>query len=393
MNTPTLFTRGYRGTHPLPVLLLTALLGLLGACASAPQTVVSNTPPQTDDLIDGSLFGLAPDDVLDDVDVLGVSPKMRAFLDERLNKDQADSYKVKMILSGLLDEGLQVDYNAFYTLTAEEAFASRQGNCLSFTNLFIALARESGVRVKFQEVEVPPTWGFRDDVYLYNLHINAWMDLPTGEQVVDFNIEDYKSDYRTRRLTDREAIARYYNNMGVHYLQTQDYAKSFQYLQKALALRSHTAHFWTNLGTLYRRAGYEQYAEAAYLKAEAVGEEPTALSNLARLYKRQGRDELAKAYENKVDLFRRRNPYYLFHLAEEAYAANQYDAALDLVRSAIRKSEENEDFHRLMGQTLLQLDDQESAAESFRRAAELASTTEEREAYNAKLKLLADSSN
>ena len=47
------------------------------------------------------------------------------------------------------------------TRTASGTFHDRQGNCLSFTMLFVALARAAGsARRRYQSVEVPPTWSY-----------------------------------------------------------------------------------------------------------------------------------------------------------------------------------------------------------------------------------------
>ena len=44
------------------------------------------------------------------------------------------------------------------TRTASETFRARRGNCLSFSNMFVAMARDVGLDVQFQEVEIPPDW-------------------------------------------------------------------------------------------------------------------------------------------------------------------------------------------------------------------------------------------
>ncbi len=364
-------------------------MGLCALLTTGCAATDSSRPVAQAELLDGTPFGVSAQDGPPPTQVLGVSPEMRAFLDERLPEDAGEYVAVRTILSSILEGGLNLQYDNFYTATAAEAFARRQGNCLSFTNLFVALAREAGVAAEFQEVEVPPTWAFADDVYLYNLHINARVQLPTGVQVVDFNIEEYDPKYRTRRISDTEAIARYYNNMGVHYLQNLDYAQSFLYLRKAIQLRDHTAHFWTNLGTLYRRYGEFDLAEGAFLTAIDVGNEPTAMSNLARQYRQLGKTQLAEHYEAKVELFRQQNPYYLFHLAEEAYARGDYDEAVKLARSAIRKDDSEHNFYRLLGLAYMQAGEPALAAENFRDAALRVKSDEERAAYNRKLRSLA----
>ncbi|WP_116368383.1 tetratricopeptide repeat protein [Parahaliea mediterranea] len=377
-------TREYQ---PLRLVLVALVALALGACAGQPP--VARAPqynPQQ--LLQGSQFGLAPQ-ALAAVDLLAVNDDMRAFVREHVPRHVNDRRKVELLLGAILEDGLNLTYNNFQTFTAEEAFYSREGNCMSFTNLFVALAREAGVDARFQEVEVPPTWAAQGETWLFNLHINAVVDLPGHEQVVDFNLEDYNREFHRRELSDRDALARYHNNMGVHWLSQGDLAQAFAQFKRAIQLRPGTGYFYTNLGTLYRRLGEDGAAESAYLAAIDIDEEPVAYSNLARLYEQRGEGELARYYRGRVELFRARNPYYLFHMAEEAYAAADYTEAEGLLLRALRQNSKDHQFYRLLGMTHLRQGDYWLAQKRFRQAAEYADD-EALARYNHKLELLAN---
>lgn len=374
-----------------------ALLLLLAACAAQPP-VSHQLDISRQQLLDGSLFAAAPasgvrradisDVRTEAVDMLAVNDDMRAFLRAHVPDDASDRRKVELILAAILGDGLNLNYNNFKTFTAMEAFYTREGNCMSFTNLFVALAREAGVDARFQEVETPPVWAEQGETWLYNLHINALVNFTGFEQIVDFNLESYNNTFHRQVLDDEEALARYHNNMGVHWMTEQDYLAAFQHFRQAIELRDSTGYFWTNLATLYRRAGDPQAAEKAYLVAVDIDQEPIALSNLSRLYARRGDEETAAYYRNRVQLFRRKNPYYLFHLAEQAYAQNDYDTAAQLLRTAIRRNKHDHEFYRLMGLTHLKLGNVSAAQRDFSKAAVLAQG-EERERYNHKVEMLA----
>ncbi|GAB3283019.1 transglutaminase domain-containing protein [Parahaliea aestuarii] len=364
------------------------LLSCLGACAGQ-SSMVHSPRYSPEELLQGSRFGLQPA-ALEPVDLLAVNDDMRAFLRQHVPEGVNDRRKVELILAAILDDGLNLTYNNFRTFTAEEAFYSREGNCMSFTNLFVALAREAGVNVRFQEVTVPPTWSARGETWLFNLHINALVDLPSYKQVVDFNLDDYNREFHRRQLTDREALARYHNNMGVHWMTGGEGDRAFAHFQRAIQLRPGTGYFYTNLGTLYRRLGQDAAAESAYLTAIDIDEEPVAYSNLARLYAARGDSDRASYYRQQVDLFRSRNPYYLFYLAEEAYAEADYVEAEDLLRKALRQHSKDHRIYRLMGLVHLRQGDHWLAEKRFRQAAELADNDDEALArYNHKLELLA----
>ena len=342
------------------------------------------------DLRTGAAFGPAVAVPISPVQTLAVNDDMRAFLARHISSDASDHQKVGLILAAILDEGLHLDYNNFKTFTAQEAFQQREGNCLSFTNLFVALAREAGLKANFQEVEVPANWTARGDTYMYNLHINVLVSLPGKDQVIDFDMAAYNERYNRRLIPDESALAQYHNNMGVHRLNEGKVDAAFQHMQVALELRPDTGYFWTNLGTLYQHAGHDSEAEAAYLTAIELSNEPTAMSNLSRLYARIDQPELASYYRARVEIFRSRNPYYLFNMAEEAYAQSDYSRAQSLLLKAIRYRNDEVEFYRLLGLSYLQLGDKSAAQKQFMKAVELAENPVERERYNHKLYLLAN---
>lgn len=375
-------------TRTVTAALALCLLLLLGACSNVSPPVERPLAYDRDQLLQGERFGFSPPETAE-VDMLAVNDDMRAFVREHVPENVGDRRKVELLLGAILDQGLHLTYDNFRTYTAEEAFYAREGNCMSFTNLFVALAREAGVNARFQEVEVPPIWAARGETWMLNLHINALVDLPAHKQVVDFNLDDYDRDYHRRVITDRAARARYHNNMGVHWMSQGDPDRAFAAFREALRLRPSTGYFWTNLGTLYRREGMMDAAESAYRAAVTIDDEPVATSSLARLYEGLGERQLSAWYRERVELFRSKNPYYLFYLAEEAYARSDYPEAESLLLKALHQYSRDHRIYRLLGLTHLQQGDIWLAEKRFRQAAELADD-EARTRYMHKLELLAE---
>ena len=367
---------------------LALLSAVLSACAthSTSGLSVGMTPAE---ILDGAAFGLSADEQLPPVDVLAVNGDMRAFLDEHVPPGSSRQRKVELILHAILQEGLQLNYNSFKTLTAEQAFYQREGNCLSFTNLFVALAREAGLEVEFQEVDVPPSWDRQGESHMFNRHVNARVRLPfKGEQAVDFNMSEFDVEYSRRRITDEHAKAQYHNNMAIYWLDKRQLKLAYLNLREAIGLYPNVAYFWTNLGTLHRRAGDYLRAEAAWLEAVRLADEPSAMSNLARLYRQQGKKQLAMRFADAVESYRRKNPYYIYGLGEEAYQAGDYDKAISLLRSAVRLREDEHEFYRLLGLSYLHLGDKAAALRNFDLAERAADSEVDRERYNQKQRLL-----
>ncbi|MEH6586935.1 MAG: transglutaminase domain-containing protein [Halioglobus sp.] len=368
--------------------LCAAVCFLLVACSTQPPVAVSKGfEPAA--LLDGEVFDVGFQDHPAPVELTHVNTEMREFLRERVPSHLGKEQKVELILRAILDDGLSLDYDNFKTYTAEEAFYLREGNCLSFTNLFVALAREAGLKVTYQEVEVPPNWERRNDTYFYNRHINALVHLPySGKKAVDFNIDEFDSSYPRRSISDNYAKAQYFNNMGVHWLEEERYDRAFIYIREAIRLQPYAAYFWTNMGSLYSRAGYGSRAEAAWLTGLDIDDDPSAMSNLARYYEASGQAELALWYADRVEHYRRQNPYYLYELARAAYQRNDYEQSLQWLQQSLKLREGEHQFYRLQGLVYLKAGAVDEARHSFELAERYASSEHERRVYSKKQRLL-----
>ncbi len=324
------------------------------------------------------------------VNVLEIDDDMRAFLANIVRESKTEKQLMVNLLEGLLENGaIKLQYHNLKTYTARETFHAREGNCLSFTNLFVALAREAGLEVHFQEVKVPHNWERQGETWVYNRHINAWVDIPTGSSfVIDFNLNPRAGKEKRQLISDREALAQYHNNMGVYWLLQQRLDLAYLHLREAVSLADGEPYFWTNLGALYRRAGDEPRAEAAWLHALEIGREPSASSNLARFYRRAGNTELAAFFEDQVERFRLRNPYYLYEVAETAYYRGDYEESISSLKKAIRIRDNEEQFYRLLGLNYVKTGATELASEAIAKAAENTVSELAKHTYNQKLRLL-----
>jgi Flp pilus assembly protein TadD len=369
-----------------------ALAGLITlACASAPprRDGVRITP---DELRAGTVLGEAPgpSSLVAPEAVLAVSAEMQAFLEAHVARGADRVTRVRQLAGAIVDEsrfGLKYDET---TRTASETFRTRRGNCLSFSNMFVAMARRVGLTADFQEVDVPPDWSFKDDAFVLNRHVDVFVDLgKDGEHVVDFNMADFRTTYDRRRISDARALAHFYNNMAVERMQAGDTKSAFSYFRRATDHDPLFSPAWTNLGILYLRKGHPDYAEAAYLQAlKADGGDLVAMSNLADLYERQGDQGRAATYRDRVADHRHRNPYYRFQLAREAFQAQDYDGAISHLKYAVRTRRNEDQFCFLLGMSYLKKGDQEAARRWLTRAQDVAATDALKRRYSSKIDVL-----
>jgi len=362
----------------------------LTACASPTIAPESNTLSAEVLLRAEPLTGEADVPELDDIDVLALDQEMLTFLDKHVNREHPRQLKLHGLLYAIITEGsFGLEYDEI-TRTAQETFQARLGNCLSFTNMFVAMAREVGIEVTYQQVEIPPNWSLEGGTYVLSRHVNVIVDLGRGlTRQVDFNIDDFHSSYDRQLISDERALAHYYSNVGVEYLQKNEPLEALRYFRKALASDHEFAPVWSNLGALYSQAEYIRYAEAAYVQALKVNpQELVAISNLGQLYERLGQIELADWYKKRSNRHRMRNPYYRYHLAHRAFLAKDYETAIGHLKYSVRKKKNEDTFYFLMGLSYLQKGNESAARRWLDKAEQVAEDDDLQRNYHNKLERL-----
>ena len=325
-----------------------------------------------------------------DVDLLGRSLEMQSFLADNINRTAGPRSRLEQLVSAVVKgHQFQLDYNGS-TRTAAETFSEHSGNCLSFTSMFIALARGVGLKARFQEVDIAPDWSMSGQTFLISQHVNAVVELRNDmNRVIDFNVYDFNADTDGRLISDERALAHYYNNVGVDSMLGGDTALAYANFSRSLEADQRFASAWVNMGILHRRSGLPKYAEAAYREAlEVDSANLQAMSNLADLYTEQGRLEAADYYLERVHAHRMHNPYYRYQLAVEALQAGDYEGSIDHLRYAIRKRKEDHRFYYMMSLNYWMTGDREAAARWLTRAEEAASVDANKAQYRRKLEWL-----
>lgn len=362
----------------------------LTACAGSPIAPESSTLSAEVLLRAEPLTGEADVPELNDIDVLALDQSMLTFLDEHVNREHRHTLKLHELLYAIITEGsFGLEYDEI-TRTAQETFNARLGNCLSFTNMFVAMAREVGIEVTYQEVEIPPNWSLEGDTYVLSRHVNVIIDLRGGgTREVDFNIDDFHSSYDRQLISDERALAHYYSNIGTEYLRKGDPLEALRHFRKAFASDDEFAPVWSNLGALYSQAGHFEYAEAAYIRALTINpQELVAMSNLGRLYEHLGQLELADWYNKRSSRHRMRNPYYRYHLARRAFVAKDYETAIGHLKYSVRKEKNEDTFYFLLGLSYLQKGDESAARRWLKKAERVAEDDGLKRNYHSKLERL-----
>jgi Flp pilus assembly protein TadD len=354
---------GYKSFRCIRFLGAAFLVVLVGACASAPVGTPTIPPLKNQSW-----------HAIESVDLLRMTPEMRAFV-EQFGADtiDSDSRAWSLTYAALDPFLLAFDYDPMVTVPADEAFGKRRGNCLSFSSMFIAMARDAGLKAWYQEVKIAPKWSNVNDIMLVNKHVNAVI-LERGKRyTVDVSRRARKAFEVSRRLSDQEAQAQYYSNLGADALIAGDLSQAYAYFRKALETDSQNAYLWSNLGVVLKRNEQIEDALLAYHTALKIDpDQSVALNNLYTYYDEIGDTESAERIRSRVEHNRRKNPYYLHYMAEIAIEENRYADATELLKRAINIDGEEYRFYYTLAQSQYQEGQIQLALDSLQRARELA---------------------
>ena len=371
------------------------ILALSTACTAPLQVRGPSVDERTLLRGDGAAAGAEPLALLSHEQAFGIDDNMRRFVAGAVGASKDPRERLVLLLTAMRERGFaELDYDDGVTGSARETFYGGTANCLSFTMLFVALAREAGLKVRYQKVDVPPEWSKNTELVVVRNHVNALVETGGGRgYIVDFNLEDATEGYRRWVVPDEYAESLFYNNLAAEALIRKDYGLSLEYLREALRLAPDSESSWSNLGMWYLRRGNYEYAEAAYLRAlRASPGDPTVLTNLVGLYGTLGRDDLVAEYRQRIRAYQQNNPYYHFAVAQTAFEEGRFDTTLAELKHALRLKSDEQEFYLLRARAYRELGRASEAEQNLARAKALEAPKRVRPASGAQIEHVSDES-
>lgn len=344
---------------------------LAGAAAASGCTysaehwlALDQVPPAAEvhaQLVQASPYGIAADE-----DVLALTPEIRNYLAATLGRYGPRERLRKLGEMFARNGELALTYDQEVTRPASGVFATRRGNCLSFTQLFIAMARELGIHARFQEARSVGTWTRLGDVLLINRHITAWGFVTGATFEADFGDFDLDASASRQLVSDARARAQYFNNLGAESVARGDSRAGVTYLNRALTIDADLSYVWTNLGTALRHLGRADDAELAFRHALRLDANSLpALNGIARIEEARGNRRGAEAIGRLAARLNARNPYLQYANAQAAMASGDYERAVAALQSAIRLNPAEPDFRFELGRAWLTLGNVPRALKEF----------------------------
>ena len=250
------------------------------------------------------------------IDIIAPSPAMVEFVSEEIRAPHLGMNRFMRLMGKLRDHGfLHNDYLQTATQTAADTFRTRTANCLGYTNMFVALAREAGLQAEYQLIESRPDWESEGGMLIRNNHINVLISNVTSpgfseaEITVDFNQVNYDTErVQSRIVSDAYAESLFYSNLSVDYLNKGDYRDAFALLKRAIMTAPNNKSLWSNLGYLFSSNNRPDLAERAYAQSLRIDRNfKSALSGMVVALRSQDKHAEAEELARKVKGYHRKS--------------------------------------------------------------------------------------
>lgn len=269
-----------------------------------------------------------------------VSDEVKELAKEVYKAGYSKTFTARQLALMLLEDGrLGITYERDSNATAMEVYTQRRANCISFTNLFVGMARSLGINANYAEVTEVSSFNKVGHTIVYNSHICAVVFEGPKAYLIDFSFRPNPQYHSWRAISDLEAVASFYNNIASQlYLKGDDsdsMAKALALYKMALKIYPNSASTYNNLGVLRLRQDDAAGAEKMFRKALEI------------------RPGYFAAYTNLGSIYRKRG---------------EMDKAIKLIKEAIAASPSNPYAHHTLGRYYQEIGDNDKAEASLRKA-------------------------
>ena len=354
-------------------------------CGALAVGALEAAEPATPGMAGESVEALAPD-----IDPLTLTPEMKAFVDARIGGRQTRRARLLSLQRAIFDpeEGLGIAYGSAATHTAAGTFETRSGNCLSFTLLFVSLARYVGLEAYFIEVDEVTGWSQRGEIGLSHWHMYVEVEVDSSKVPVDFLPWTERRYRSSQRISEARVRAHYHNNLGANFVAAGQPEVALSHFRRALVLDSSFNPARVNMAVALRRMDRDDEAEQLLLRVlRSESSNAVAAANLATLYLEGGRPGDAAKWLAQRDRFLNRNPFHHFRLGMRAFDRGDYKQARNHFKKAISRQPDEGVFFEQLAEAQIKLGATRKARSNLRRALDLTEIPERRRALEERLRV------
>lgn len=280
------------------------------------------------------------------------------------------------------------------TFNASEAFANKQGNCMSLTVLSSAIANLAGVDYKYRHIHSMPIFSKQNNVELVSSHVNMTLldrqiDRETGDLSLGFITIDYfpeSSHIKASRVTKNEVAIMYWHNLASEALLNNDVDLAFAYTLEANKLNPLHSETLNLLAILYNRKGHEELAYEVYdfMDRHKLATF-TAVDNFAALLRQRHDYERANNLSDSIKSITESNPYTWINRGKAHFEEGRLTLASKYFTKATEKANYIHEPYLYLAQIYVQQRRIKAAREALEKAHSLAYLPEDEKRYKAKL--------
>lgn len=298
---------------------------------------------------------------------------MKAWLRQQVPTTTPAAERIPRLLDALLGtEGLDLDFRQSPTGTAHDVFIERKANCLSFSFLFVAFARELGVEAGYVGVSGIGGYHKDGDLIVVSDHVASTYGAGPDARLVELRFGESTGDRQVQPLEDHEARVLFLVNRGAELIHAGDLDAAQHWLELAVELDPTQPRAWVNLGVAGRRRGDPAAAARAYRRAiEADGDFLGSYFNLAALLRQEDERGAGREILRLLDRADNRNPYFLLALGDQSLSEGQLEDARRFFRRAVRLDRQLAQTRAAMAEWALEEGATRRAARWLRRARDI----------------------
>ncbi|MFN0185462.1 MAG: hypothetical protein ACKVQR_16745, partial [Aquabacterium sp.] len=314
--------------------------------------------------------------------LFALSPAMQRYLAHEI----AGQVRLRGAQDGLIDalytrSMLQLRYDPAATLTAQEAFEQRHGNCLTLVIMTAAFAREMGLAVQYRRVHADTSYSRRGGLTLQSGHVNLGLGRVLAERragleqdrwlVVDFLPAHEVRGHRSDEIDEATLVALFHVNRAADALADGAIDTAYAHARAAVTAAPGHAAAYNVLAVAYWRRGHLGLAEAALRAGHALEPANTALlSNLTSVLRAAGREAEALVVARQLAALEPYPPYHFFDLGMAALNRDEPALARDWFARELARDEEQAEVHFWMAVAQARLGDGRQARWHLAAAAE-----------------------
>ena len=347
-----------------------AALGLLALSTACAPVVTTPRPPGAAQLLDE-----ARADGLSIEDPLAIDDEMKAALDQAVSRVAVEDARLTALLRYLNDAtSLNFQYVSNHSLTARQAFRERRGDCMAYTNLFMAMSRYLGLATYFVHVREVRNFYEKDGSFFTSSHVAVGHGI--GKDAMIFDLSNEISNWKLalyQAIDDGSALALYYNNVAVSQMvagRTREAERLFSFWVER---KPEVAELHNNFGVLLNRSG--RHDEALRVLTAGMARFPAyepLYTNGIQAARGAKQPDVVARLEQRGREIERNDPFFLFARALNLYQEDRYaQAALQFERARNAKPD-SPIILAWLTRAYLQAGRREQGIEAFLRVKEMA---------------------